>query len=134
MGEGRMGRFGQQSPGPILHAYRSRAKAAYPRAPGIRSHDRRDPEGLRIRMKILRRIRYVFRQRQMERELAEEIEFHRDVSGEPGGMGNLTRAREDARAVWIWPWLQSVWQDVAYAMRSLRSQPGFTLIALLALG
>ena len=89
-------------------------------------------------MKILRRIRYLVRQRQLERELAEEIEFHRarisETSREPGELGNVTQSREDARAVWIWPWLQSVWQDVGYAMRSLRSQPGFTLIALIALG
>jgi hypothetical protein len=35
------------------------------------------------------------------------------MSGDPREMGNITHAREDARAVWIWPWLQSVWQDVA---------------------
>ena len=85
-------------------------------------------------MKTIRRIRYLFRQRQMERELAEEIEFHRSLSDEPRELGNVTQSREDARAVWISPWLQSVWQDLAYAMRSLRSQPGFTLIALVALG
>jgi predicted permease len=85
-------------------------------------------------MKTVRRIRYFFRQRQMERELAEEIEFHRRISGQPREMGNITQAREDARAVWIWPWLQSVWQDVGYAIRNLRRQPGFTLMALLALG
>jgi hypothetical protein len=36
--------------------------------------------------------------------------------------------------VWIWPWLQSVWQDASYAARNLRRQPGFTLVALLTLG
>jgi len=35
--------------------------------------------------------------------------------------------------VWIWPWLESVWQDVTYAVRNLRRQPGFTLVALVAL-
>src|SRR5690242_9943708 len=85
-------------------------------------------------MKTLRRIRYLFEQRRMEQDLAEEIEFHRTMSGEPRDLGNITQSREDARAVWIWPWLQSVWQDATYALRSLRKQPGFTLIALLALG
>ena len=46
----------------------------------------------------------------------------------------LTRSREEARAVWIWPWLESVWQDIVYAVRSLRRQPGFTLVAIVALG
>jgi hypothetical protein len=31
-------------------------------------------------------------------------------------LGNVTRAREDARAVWIWPWLESVWQDTVYVL------------------
>ena len=47
-------------------------------------------------MKTLRRLRYLLRQRQQERELAEEIEFHRRMSGDPRAMGNITRAREEA--------------------------------------
>ena len=89
-------------------------------------------------MRILRRLSYLFHQRMAEAELAEELEFHRlmnkEMGSDPRAMGNTTRAYEDARAVWIWPWLQSVWQDVAYALRSLRRQPGFTLVALLTLG
>jgi predicted permease len=89
-------------------------------------------------MRILRRLSYFLRQRRAEAELAEELEFHRlmnkEMGGDPRAMGNMMRAYEDARAVWIWPWLQSVWQDVAYALRNLRRQPGFTLVALLTLG
>ena len=48
-------------------------------------------------------------------------------------MGNITRAREDSRSVWIASWLESVWQDIVYALRSLRRQPSFTLAALAAL-
>ncbi len=80
-------------------------------------------------MKFLRRLRYLLRQRQMERDLAEEIDFHNEMNGDSREMGNLTRSREDARAVWIWPWLQSVWQDLAYGFRNLRREPGFTLVA-----
>lgn len=85
-------------------------------------------------MKLLARFRYLFRQRQMDRDLAEEIEFHREMNGDTRAMGNVTRAREDARAVWIWPWLESVWQDLTHAFHSLRHSPGFTLVALLTLG
>ena len=85
-------------------------------------------------MKLLRRLRYLALQRRVDRDLAEEIEFHRNMSADVRAMGNITRAREDARAVWIWPWLQSVWQDLAYAVRNLRRAPGFTLVALLTLG
>src|SRR6516162_2088164 len=128
-----MGGFRQQSAGSILHDYRDRQEAARERTRGIYSHDSGDREGFRSAMKLLRRIRYFLQQRRMERELAEELEFHRSLSG-AAAMGNMTLAREDARAVWIWPWLQSVWQDLCYGIRGLLRQPGFTMPALFALG
>ncbi len=83
-------------------------------------------------MKILRRLDYWLNRHKYEAELAEEIAFHRARAQEP--IGNTTIAREDARAVWIWPWLESVFQDLRYAIRNLRRQPGFALVALLTLG
>ena len=85
-------------------------------------------------MKLLNRMRHIWRLAQIERELTEEIEFHRQMSGDPAALGNITRAREDARAVWIWPWVEGVWQDAAYALRNLRRSPGFALVAVLTLG
>lgn len=85
-------------------------------------------------MKLLRRLRYFLHYRQAERDLAEEIETHREMSGRPLEMGNILHAQEDARAVWIWPWLESVCQDVAYALRNTRRQPGFTFVAVITLG
>jgi putative ABC transport system permease protein len=98
---------------------------------------------------LLRRVWYVIRQRQFERDLAEEIEFHRAMAQrdlEQRGigtatadraarrlLGNTTLAREDSRAVWIWPWLESIWQDAAYAVRNLRRQPGFTTVVVMVL-
>ena len=32
-------------------------------------------------------------------------------------MGDVTRMREDARSVWVRPWLESAMQDVTYALR-----------------
>ena len=88
-------------------------------------------------MRLLRRMRYFLHQRRAEADLAEELEFHRAMNREAGGslreMGNMTHAREEARAVWIWPWLESVWRDAAYGWRNLVRQPGFALVALLAL-
>jgi predicted permease len=93
----------------------------------------------------LRRLRARIRNRRFERDIAEELEFHRamkesdlrrdGLSAEEARfrsireLGNATLAREDARAVWIAPWLESVWQDVRYAVRNLRTHPGFTLAA-----
>src|SRR2546425_1934892 len=81
---------------------------------------------------LLRRAWYLIRQRQFEAELAEEMEFHRAMSN-GRGFGHATLAREDSRAVWIWPWLESIWQDVAYAFRNLRRQSAFTAVVLLVL-
>jgi predicted permease len=98
---------------------------------------------------LLRRVWYVIRQRQFERDLADEIEFHRamaqsdlerrGIGAEAADsaarrlLGNTTLAREDSRGVWIWPWLESIWQDVAYAVRNLRRQPGFTAVVVTVL-
>jgi macrolide transport system ATP-binding/permease protein len=88
--------------------------------------------------RTLRRLRYWRNHGRMDAELAEEMEFHRAMLAKdgraPAVMGNTTLAIEAARGVWIWPWLESLWQDVAYAVRTLRRQPGFTITALLALG
>ena len=50
--------------------------------------------------------------------------------------GNVTRTREDARAVWIWSWLQDAAQDLRYATRVFTRTPVFTVGAalILALG
>ena len=88
--------------------------------------------------KLIRRLRYWFESRRRADDLAEEMEFHRAMlaadGAPPAALGNTTLAREDARAVWIWPWLESLWQDAVYGLRSMRRQPVFTATALLALG
>ncbi|MBZ5622594.1 MAG: ADOP family duplicated permease [Acidobacteriia bacterium] len=83
--------------------------------------------------KLIRRIAYFARRRKLEAELAEEMEFHLAMTGR-SAMGNTTLAAEDARAVWIWPWIESFLRDLAYGWRTMLRQPGFTLVALLALG
>jgi len=99
---------------------------------------------------LMRRLQYWLRHRDVDAALAEEIESHRAMrqerleqsgvavrdaaSASRRALGNVTLAREDSRAIWIWPWLESVGQDLRYGVRSLSRQPGFTLMALVTLG
>jgi hypothetical protein len=99
--------------------------------------------------KLLRRLRYFFRQHRLEAELAEELEFHRAqkqqrleevgvpaseaVSASRRALGNVALAREDARGVWLGPSLERTWQDIRYGVRSLSHSPGFTLVALITM-
>ncbi|MGA7343711.1 MAG: ABC transporter permease [Terracidiphilus sp.] len=46
------------------------------------------------------------------------------------GFGNPALLREQARATWSWGWLESLWRDVRYGVRTLRRTPGFSLIAI----
>jgi predicted permease len=83
-------------------------------------------------MRLLRRALYFLRRGRHEADLREEMDFHRAMLGRRA-MGNVTLAREDARAIWVAPWLESVWQDVTYAVRALGREPGFALLAIGAL-
>jgi putative ABC transport system permease protein len=96
--------------------------------------------------RLLRRLRAWVRHREVEADLADEMEFHRaarqdalerDGRSARGAeaesrrvMGNITLAREDARGVWLTPWIESLGQDVAYAVRTLARQPGFAALAI----
>ena len=44
-------------------------------------------------------------------------------------MGNETLMREDARAVWLWPTLEARWQDIRYALRTLRRNRSFAFVS-----
>ncbi|MGB9456718.1 MAG: ABC transporter permease [Bryobacteraceae bacterium] len=95
--------------------------------------------------------RLVFRWRRVEldRDLAEEIEFHRalhQTANRRAGllpqaalelshrqMGNLTLASEECRDMWSFMRLERFLQDLRYAARMFARTPGFTAIAVLSL-
>ena len=99
---------------------------------------------------VFRRLKRLVQRAEMACDLAEEMETHRlmterrlrDSGMTAAGaeaasrriMGNVSLAREEARAVWVWSWLDSTRQDISYAVRSLRRRPGFACLALATLG
>jgi predicted permease len=90
-----------------------------------------------------------WRREELDRDLAEEIEFHRSLhqaaharaglAAEPAlalshrEMGNVTLAREECRGMWSFIGIERFWQDTRYAARTFRRTPGFAVLAVLSL-
>src|SRR5260370_33882626 len=95
-------------------------------------------------------LRHYLTRRKRARELEEELRAHREMAQdkfESEGMpeadarfaaqrafGNMTSALEDSRAVWNFQWLESLMQDVRYAMRGFRNTPAFVLTVVGTIG
>ncbi|WP_254062562.1 ABC transporter permease [Acidobacterium sp. S8] len=47
--------------------------------------------------------------------------------------GNVLLAKDNAREIWGWQWLERLWQDVVFSSRILRKSPGYTVVAVLTL-
>jgi predicted permease len=94
---------------------------------------------LRLRAKAL------IGRRQLDRDLAEELEFHTAMMAEKRGLstpaagkafGNRTSVQELCRDAWTFAALESFLQDLRYAWRTLARSKAFAILAvlLLALG
>ena len=88
-----------------------------------------------------RRMRQLFRRKQWEDDLAEEMRLHLDLRAADKGsealarrkFGNAALLREQSRSVWGWAFWDTLAQDVRYALRTLRSNKGFAAAAILSL-
>ncbi len=98
---------------------------------------------------LFRRAMYLVRRRRREADLAEEMEFHRDIAArelERAGyapadaslaarraFGSMPWAMDRARDVWIPAAVRDVSHDVRFALRLLIKHPSFTAIASVTL-
>lgn len=96
-----------------------------------------------------RKLGWLWRRRQREADLHDEIEFHlkseieeREAAGLASEQarsearrefGNVMLHKEDARSMWGWKPLEELRRDLQYGLRNLRRNPGFTVVAIATL-
>ncbi len=98
-------------------------------------------------MSLMNRLVSLVRPRRLDRDLQDELRTHLEMRAEDNienGMpeqearldavrrfGNATLIQEAARTQKVARWLETVWQDVHYALRLMRAKRGFTAMAIL---
>ena len=100
-------------------------------------------------MAWLRKLKAMFQRRRLEGELDEELAFHIEMRKRKfveQGMspeeatraarlhfGNVTLTGEDSRQFWGFRWLDELGQDMRFAFRSFKKNPGATATAVITL-
>lgn len=100
-------------------------------------------------MSIWARVKALFKRKQLNKDLDEEMAFHlamREEKKRAEGLaaeearhaarrefGNVTRMKEICREEWSFASLETFWRDLRYGARGLWRNPGFTVVAVLAI-
>src|SRR5580693_6744264 len=93
--------------------------------------------------------KFLFRRRQLDRDLEDEIRSHLEIEkqqrvdgGETPGiaeqnarrsLGNELMIKEVTREMWGWVNLERIFRDLIYALRQCKRSPGFASVAILSL-
>lgn len=109
----------------------------------------REPQHMSLLSDIVERVRSLLFVTREERELDEELRTHlemeaayrRQLGASPDSanrestmaLGGLERTKEDVRDARGTRGLHDSWRDVGFAIRTLRKNPGFTLVTLVTL-
>jgi predicted permease len=99
--------------------------------------------------KIARGLRSLFRKQQVEQELSEEIGVFAEMAAQEKMKHGLSRqealravrlesgtveiAREEVRSATWESFVEDLWRDIHFSVRSLRKSPGFTAVVILTL-
>ncbi len=96
-----------------------------------------------------RRLSMLFRRRQFDTDLEEEMRLHLELreqeklqagltqpaahSAARRQFGNSTTLKEKSHMTWGWQWFEDFVQDINYGVRAMLRSPGITVVALLSL-
>jgi predicted permease len=91
--------------------------------------------------RFTKRLRALWRRAELDRDLEDELAFHLAMSAERGddaaaarrSLGNVTAVKESCRDLWAFTSLESWWQDLRHACRTLAANPMITSVAVIAL-